>query len=97
MAAAEPLWSQVVTAGTRREEVLSAIVRELGQYVGASMAGASARMHMEKLRLGAVLSAAELNRLLDALAPGLHVFLGRRKTEDVVYLIRKALLEGSPK
>jgi hypothetical protein len=78
----------------RREVVLKEIVRVLGPYIGASMAGSAARMHCEKLGVGATLCWAEIARLLDALGPGLRVFLGKRSTEEAIGAIRGALLDG---
>jgi hypothetical protein len=84
-----------VIAPTRREQVLNTIIRELAPYVGENMARAAARMHCEKLGfLAPELGAPDVERLLQALAPGLHVFIGRKKTEDALYLIRRALSEG---
>ncbi len=80
----------------RREQVLTTIVRVLGPYVGANMASAATRMHCDKLGLdGTRLEPEEIDRLLDALAPGLHVFIGKKKTEEAMYDIRKALEEGA--
>ena len=82
-------------AAIRRDVVLSAVVRVLAPLLGASMASASARMHMDKLGFTALrLERAEVERLLDALGPGLNVFLGRRKTEEALLDIKRAL-DGS--
>jgi hypothetical protein len=81
-----------VTGATDRQQVLSIVVRELAPYLGANMARSATKMHSEKLGLLAPeLSATDIERLLDALVPGLRVFLGKDKTEDALHLVRKAL------
>lgn len=79
--------------------MLAIVVRELSPYLGANMASAATKMHCEKLGLLAPqLTSADVERLLDALVPGLRVFLGKDKTEDALYLVRKALAsEGGPR
>lgn len=75
--------------------MLATIVRELTPYLGANMARAAAHMNCEKLGfLGEELSAREIEQLLDALAPGMHVFIGKKKTEDALSLVRRALTAG---
>jgi hypothetical protein len=86
----------VVIASARREQVLSTIMRELAPYVGENMARAATRMYCEKLGfVAAEIAAPDVERLLEALAPGLHVFIGRKKTEDALHLIRRALADES--
>jgi hypothetical protein len=64
----------------------------LAPYIGPAMAGASVRGHCEKLGIveGPV-SAAQVQALLAAITPGLHVFVGERKTGEVVERIRASL------
>jgi hypothetical protein len=77
---------------TGRDRVLTVIVTELSPLLGQSMAGSAARMHLEKLGIaGSELDEAQVDRLLVALAPGLHVFLGRRSTEQAIAAIRSTL------
>jgi hypothetical protein len=69
----------------QRVDVLSTIVRGLTPYVGATMARASTHGVSEKLRLSrAELTGAEARTLVDALAPGLAVFIGRDKSRTVI-------------
>ncbi len=75
--------------------MLATIIRELTPYLGATMARAAALTNSEKLGLFAPeLTAAQIDQLLDALSPGLHVFLGKKKTEDALHLVRRALATG---
>jgi hypothetical protein len=81
-----------VTAATDRQQVLSIVARELAPYLGANMARSATKMHSEKLGLVAPeLTEMDIERLLEALVPGLRVFLGKDKTEDALHLVRKAL------
>jgi hypothetical protein len=81
-----------VTGPADRHRVVSIVVRELTPYLGANMARSAAKMHCEKLGLLAPeLREADVERLLDALAPGLRVFVGKERTDDALYLVRKAL------
>jgi hypothetical protein len=80
-------------AGDARERVLAAIVAALGPFVGANMVRSAVRMHAAKLGLGpySAWDAADVDRLLAALAPGLYVFVGRNKTAQALDEIRSAL------
>jgi hypothetical protein len=83
-----------VIAPARREQVMSTIMRTLAPYVGENMARAATLLHCEKLGFQAPqLSEPDVERLLEALAPGLHVFIGRKKTEDALQRIRQALAD----
>jgi hypothetical protein len=84
-----------VTGVADRQRVLAIVVRELTPFLGANMARASAKMHCEKLGLaGPELTAADVERLLEALAPGLRVFLGKDRTADALHLVRSSLASG---
>ena len=68
-----------------RDQVLAILVRALSPYVGATMASASVRGLYQKLDLdGAHLGRAQIEKLIDALAPGLHVYIGKEKAQAVV-------------
>lgn len=68
------------------------VVRALAPLVGPNMARAAARGQCEKLGLDAErLSPAGLARLVDALEPGLHVFVGRERAAGALAPIRRAL------
>jgi hypothetical protein len=72
--------------------VLRAIVGTLGPYVGENMASAAVRMQLEKLGLtGASLFQPEIEELLVALGPGLHVFIGRTTTQHALASVRQVL------
>jgi hypothetical protein len=78
-----------------REQAVTTIIRSLAPYVGENMARAATLLHCEKLDLGAPeLAEEDVERLLKALAPGLHVFIGRAKTEDALDQIRLTLGAG---
>jgi hypothetical protein len=75
-----------------KEHALAIVVRALSPYVGPTMAGASVRGLCEKLGLDADhLPHDHLERLLDAIAPGLDVYVGREKARAVVSEIRAAV------
>jgi hypothetical protein len=75
-----------------KDEVIAVLVSALSPYIGAAMASASARGLCERLALGdGLLSRAEVARLIDALAPGLHVFAGKERTRVVIDQIWSAI------
>ena len=81
----------VFTTATR-DQVLAILVSALSPYVGATMASASVRGLYQKLELeGAQLGRGQIERLIDALAPGLHVYVGKEKALMIVAEIRAAL------
>jgi hypothetical protein len=83
----------VFTTATK-DQVAAIIVRALAPYVGGTMASASVRGLSEKLRLdGARLGHAEVKGLIDALAPGLHVYVGKEKAHTVIQEIWTAMDE----
>jgi hypothetical protein len=74
------------------DRVVEAVVRTLGPYVGRNMAASAVRMHLTKLGLvGAPLTEANVERLLEELAPALCVFVGRAKADVVLQGVRDAL------
>jgi hypothetical protein len=80
-----------------KEQALAIIVRALSPYVGATMAGASVRGICERLGLDAThIHRDHLQRLLDALAPGLDVYVGKERARALVREIWTAMdaLEG---
>ncbi len=73
-------------------DALDAIARVLAPYLGENMARAAVRGHAERLGLrGSHPAGADLERLLDALGPGLGVFVGRDKTQRILDEVRSAL------
>jgi hypothetical protein len=81
----------VFTTATK-DQVTAIVVRALAPYVGATMASASVRGLCEKLGLDAAkLGQAEVKGLIDALAPGLHVYVGKEKARTVIQEIWTAM------
>ena len=80
-----------------RERVVVVVVGAITPYVGATMAGASVRGFCTRLGLDVpVLDRAQVTRLLDALAPGLDVYVGKDKTTIIVREIWMTLdMQGS--
>jgi hypothetical protein len=75
---------------------LETLVRALTPLVGPNMARSAARGQCEKLGLVAEkLTPADMARLVDALAPGLRVFVGRERTDGALAPIRRALGQGA--
>jgi hypothetical protein len=74
------------------EPAFETIARALAPFVGASMARAAIMVNLDKLGLhGPELSPADADLLLEALAPGLRVFMGEVQTRRVLDSIRQAL------
>jgi hypothetical protein len=68
------------------------VVQAIAPLVGPNMARAAARGHCEKLGLNAdQLTPAGVACLVDALAPGLSVFVGRERSNAALAPIRLAL------
>jgi hypothetical protein len=64
----------------------------LAPYMGHTLSGASLRGHCDKLGIGEQeVSADQINALLAAMRPGLHVFVGEEKTAQIVREMRKAV------
>jgi hypothetical protein len=83
--------------GAARDKVLAVIAEELAPLVGVNMAQAALRLHCEKLGLSsAELGAPQVDSLLASLAPGLHVFIGKRKTDEAIAKIRATLARPAP-
>lgn len=73
-------------------DALDAIARVLAPYLGENMARAAVRGHAQRLGLrGERPAEGEIERLLDALGPGLGVFVGRDKTQRILDEVRGAL------
>ena len=81
------------------DQVIAILVRAISPYVGATMAGASVRGVCARLAVdGAAMDRARIQTILDALGPGLHVYVGKEKTQSVLREIWSALdaLGGGP-
>jgi hypothetical protein len=83
----------VFTTATK-DQVIAILVRALSPYVGATMASASVRGLCDRLVFGrSQLGRAQVETLIESLAPGLHVFVGKEKTRVVVSEIWSAIEE----
>jgi hypothetical protein len=80
------------------DQVQKILVRALSPYVGPTMAGASVRGLVERLGFGGSLARSQVEHIVDALAPGLHVYVGKQKAQAVVREVWIALdaLGGDP-
>lgn len=68
------------------------IIAALTPYLGAHMARSAAQAHCQKLGIdGKEASAEQIEKLVDRLQTGLHVFIGREKSVAVMQGIRQAL------
>ena len=75
-----------------RVPALAIVVQALTPYVGPTMAGASVRGICERLGLDpATLHGNQLEKLLQALEPGLDVYVGKEKARRVVSEVRAAV------
>jgi hypothetical protein len=73
-------------------EIVQAFVEALAPYIGAAMAGASVRGQCDKLGIdGDGVTDAEIEALVEAVTPGLHVFVGADKTAVVIGELRASL------
>jgi hypothetical protein len=80
-----------------RQEIVRVFESALAPYIGATMASASMRGHCEKLGIGeGQVSEAQIELLIAAITPGLHVFVGEAKTQDVLLAIRVPLRSLRP-
>lgn len=80
------------------DQVQEILVRALSPYVGPTMARASVRGLVERLAFGGQLARPQVELLIDTLAPGLHVYVGKQKAQAVVREMWVALdaLGGDP-
>jgi hypothetical protein len=76
------------------EDVVEALVHVLSPYVGETMARASARAQMQKLRLDAAeldAGGAQARALVEKLGQGLNVFVGRARAAAAVEAMKQSL------
>jgi hypothetical protein len=88
-----------VPAPVAKEQLIAILVRAFSPYVGATMAGASARGVCERCAPDmASIDHARVTAIFAELEPGLHVFIGKEKTQQVVHELWVAIraLGGSP-
>lgn len=79
----------------RVEEVVE---RVLSPYVGATMARAATRGHYRALGIGGPdLEPEQLDSLVQKVGLGLHIFVGRERTAELLAAIRRDLdSQGAP-
>ncbi|WP_437552528.1 hypothetical protein WME97_14645 [Sorangium sp. So ce367] len=74
------------------DEVIKKLVDVLAPYLGENMARAAVCSQADKLEFKhGRLSPADVERLLDAVAPGLGVFVGRDKAQRILDEARAAI------
>jgi hypothetical protein len=75
-----------------RTAVVQTIVEEVSPFLGVLMARTSVDLHCRNLKVdGSTVTPAQIDALLQKLAMGLNVFIGRQKSEQVVQQIRSRL------
>lgn len=80
--------------GVKAVEPIAVIVDALSPDLGPAMARASVLGVAARLGLSSPLLPHDIERLLDALSPGLTVFLGRDAADDIVAQLRADLALG---
>jgi len=76
-------------------EVVEAIVRTVAPYLGEAMARAATLGHCRKLGISeAEMTREEADALLSQIGLGLNVFLGRKRSSEVLLAMRSAIGEG---
>jgi hypothetical protein len=78
----------------RARSAVSVVIEVLAPYLGGNMARAAVHGQASKLGLSPTLEGHDLDRLLEAMAPGLAVFVGRDKTRALTAEIEK-LVRGT--
>jgi len=74
------------------QPVIQTIATAITPYIGQMMARTSIDAHCKRLGLDAArLASADVDRLLQQIALGLNVFIGREKTEGVMRDIRASI------
>ena len=78
-----------------RRAVLQVITDKITPYVGATMAGAAAQVHCERLGItDERVSAAQFEQLIKLIGSGLVIFIGPDQSKKVVDDIRATLVGG---
>ena len=84
-----------MTRSAGQAAAIDIVVATLAPYLGENMARAAVRGQRDKLKLGPDLPGRELDLLLEAMGPGLSVFVGREKTKEIAAAIRAAVGNGA--
>jgi hypothetical protein len=81
-----------MSPGVVSQNAFALVVSVLAPYLGENMARAAVEGHRAKLAVkGSSGTRAEVDLVLEALGPGLGVFVGRARTMLVLYEVRAAL------
>lgn len=79
------------------QTIVQAIAAGIAPYIGQMMAHTSIDAHCKRLGLDiARLAAGDVDRLLQQIALGLNVFIGRDKTDSVMRDIRASIGRMTP-
>jgi hypothetical protein len=80
-----------------KHSVIQTISDAIEPYVGKLMAKSSIEAHLKRLGINgeSTLSSKSVEQLLDQIALGLNVFIGREKTDAVISQVR-ARVKGVP-
>ena len=74
-------------------DVLTTIVRVVSPYLGETMARSAAQAHCQKLGIAEAerMPATQIDALINRMAAGLNVFVGREKSSAIVAELRRAI------
>ncbi|HET6412641.1 MAG TPA: hypothetical protein VFG53_11325 [Anaeromyxobacter sp.] len=80
---------------TPTTHVMNVITRELSPHIGETTARAAATVHLRRLGIDArVMTAAQLESLLERIGAGLNVFVGKQRSTEIMESVRDALAGG---
>ncbi len=72
-----------------KDRAVDTLVRAFAPYLGAAMAGAAVRGVCDRMGgTGASLERARMDAILASLEPGLHVYIGKDRTQQVMERVR---------
>ena len=76
--------------------VLQTIIESISPYIGAMMARSSVEVHCRRLGIDGdrTVTGQQINELLNHLALGLNIFIGREKAEALIRNIRLSIAGG---
>ena len=76
--------------------VVQAITEAISPYIGQMMAQSSIQLHCKRLNIDeARIDHSQVDQLLQQLALGLNIFIGREKTETIMRDIRASVGRGA--
>jgi hypothetical protein len=75
-----------------KDRAVDTLVRALSPYLGAAMAGAAVRGMCDRMGgPGPSLERERMDAILAALEPGLHVYIGKDRTRQVMERVRTGI------